>query len=224
MQFLGTREPGSDSPAEINSLNPLPIYVPQDRRGPMVANVPAQADYLWRMAMEGRLFVASDADQNDMVTGATSFANTTPTWLLSVPAGQVALPLWLNLSQSGTVAGAAIDVLVEIDDVNRYASGGTVETVFSAGVKRASRANKCTLYSAPTAAAGYGVRLWGATLGQDVSPAEGAVQGPFWRPEMPYFLEGPASLLIYTYAGTTGPTWLWAVGWAEWTAEELFGP
>lgn len=177
------------------------------------------ADFLWRVASEGRLFIGSDADQNDAVTGQTSFANTTPTFLLDVPVGRIVVPLSANLSQSGSVAGGAVDVIIEIDDVTRYASGGAAETVYNPS-KRNKMESKCSLYSGATAKAGYGVRVWGATTGQDVSPAEGAVQGPFWRPEIPLFLEGPASWLIYTYAGTTGPTWLWDMKWAEFRTEE----
>lgn len=179
-------------------------------------------DLLWRLAADGRLFVASDADQNDFVTGQTSFAATTPTFLLQVPSNVIAVPIFVNLSQTGSVAGGAVDVLIELDDADRYSSGGTAETMFNpnkfaggALTSPTARTPACTLYSGATASAGYGVRVWGATVGQDVSPAEGAVPGPFWKAEMPYFLSGPAAFLIYTYAGTTGPTWAWSIGWAE---------
>ena len=170
------------------------------------------ADLIWLFGAEGRLFISSDADQNDTVTGQTSFADTTPTFLLDVPLDTTAIPMFLNLSQTGTVAGGAVDVLVELDIKKRYSTGGTSEKVvgFVPGIQ-----NKCALYSTATAFAGYGVSLWRATIGQDVSPAEGAVQGPFWKPEAPYFLNGPAALNIYTYAGTTGPTWFWSFGWLE---------
>ena len=169
-------------------------------------------DLLWAMGNEGRLFISSDADQNDAVTGQTSFANTTPTFLHDVPQGVVAIPVFLNLSQSGTVAGGAIDVLIEYDNKKRYASGGTSEKILGL---RGSAVCKSALYTGATATASYGINIFRATIGQDVSPAEGAVQGPFWRPEAPYFMEGPASLCIYTYAGTSGPTWLWSYGFIE---------
>lgn len=179
------------------------------------------ADFLWRMAYEGRIFMAADADENDMVTGQTSYAATTPTFLLHVPAGITAIPLYFNLSQSGTVGGGAVDVVIEINtDKSDYASGGTSEKVYNPR-KAPKVTNKSSLYSGATAGAGYGIRLWAATIGQDVSPAEGAVQGPFWKPEFPILLEGPASLNVFTYAATTGPTWLWAVGWIEIPTSDL---
>ena len=174
------------------------------------------ADLMWRLAADGRLFFASDADENDLVTGQTSFAATTPTFILRVPTGTVCVPMAIDLSQTGTVAGGDIGIIAFIDpDTDRWASGGTSETV-TAPSKEPLRTPACTLYTGATAAAfSNGGRIWGATVAADVSPAEGAVQGPFWRPAMPYRLVGPASLLVYTYAATTGPTWFWSFHWAE---------
>lgn len=225
MSEIYTRQSGGNSLEEVSDENPLATKLLPDQRplGPLVGGAGVAADYLWRLALEGRLFTASDTDQNDLITGQTSFADTTPSILLRVPAGTVALPLFVNLSQTGSVAGGAIDVIIEIDDADRYASGGTVETTFSGLASRRRRPTTCSPVTGATTSSGYGNRVWAATIGQDVSPAEGAVQGPFWRPEMPYFLEGPASFLVYTYAGTTGPTWFWSLGWAEWSVGEMFG-
>jgi len=187
-------------------------------------------DLIWRLAAEGRIFVASDADENDLVTGQTSFAATTPTFLLQVPAGTICVPLGLTLAQTGSVAGGAIVVIVYVDNTDRYSSGGTSELVFnpnglSAGsaASPSARTNLCTFYSNPTAIAGVGARLWAATIGQDVSPAEGGAPGPSWAPPAPLFLTGPASLLVFTYAGTTGPTWFWSATWAEFPAGSGIG-
>ena len=171
-----------------------------------------------KLALDGRVFIAADADENDRVTGQTSFANTTPTFLIDIPAGTTCIPLFVNLTQCGTVAGGDVSVRIAIDDRQRYASGGTAETVYNPS-KRFKRTNKCTLYSGATANApaidSYGIRLFSAVVGADVSPAEGAVQGPYWVPEVPYILEGPAAFLVYTDAGTTGPTWEWSLGWGS---------
>ena len=212
MTTLYWRDDGDSSMEPVTTSHPLPVRL-TNTPAPALGSVPYSADFMWKLAMDGRTFVASDADQNDLVTGQTSFANTTPTFLLRVPAGTICVPLFLNLSQTGTVAGDFINVIIELDDADRWASSGTVETIFS-GLKT-PQTPRCEVRSGATASGGYGVRVWGATIAQDVSPAEGAVQGPYWRPEMPYLLEGPASLLIYTYAGTTGPTWLWSLGWGE---------
>lgn len=173
------------------------------------------SDLLAWLSAEGRIFYASDADQNDLVTGQTSFANTTPTFLLDVPSGTTAIPLGVRLFQTGSVAGGAVDVIMEIDDADRYNTGGTSETVLCSRTS-GGQTNLCALYSGATANAGYGVRIFGATLGQDVSPAEGAVNEVVWAPSAGLdFLVGPAAFAIYTYAGTTGPTWFWTIKWAE---------
>lgn len=172
------------------------------------------------LASQGKVFYASDADQNDLVTGQTSFANTTPTFLLDIPSGTVAVPLMMTLCQTGTVAGGAVDIIMEFDNATRYASGGTSETAFNArsdkgAVYQTDRNSR--LFTGATASAGYGIRVMGLTTGQDVSPAEGAVQEIIWTPPAGFdFLVGPASWAVYTYAGTTGPTWFWTFKWAEW--------
>ena len=175
-------------------------------------DAPVSVDEMWWLAKQGRLFISSDADQNDVVTGQTSFADTTPTFLLDVPRSVTAVPLFLNLSQTGTVAGGDIQIITEIDKIKRYSTGGTAEKVFTPSKIGTP---SCRFYSGATALAGYGIRLMGVTTGADVSPAEGAIQGPFWPPEMPYLLEGPATFLVYIYAATTGPTVFWSFGWAE---------
>lgn len=192
--------------------NPMGIGVTPD--GSIFA-----ASYLDALAREGRVYIASDADQNDLVTGQTSFANTTPTFLLDVPDETVAIPLFVNLAQTGTVAGAQVEVIIEIDNATRYSSGGTAETVLASRTDD-PRSEACTLYSGATAAAGYGVRVFGVELDQDVTDPTISKQ-VLWKPEVPMYLVGPASFAIYTYAGTTGPTWFWSIGWAEIPESEL---
>lgn len=181
-------------------------------------------DWLEALGQEGRVFFGSDADQNDALTGQTSFANTTPTLLLNVPASAVAIPLYLKLVEVGTVAGALIDVINEIDNIAAYASGGTEETVLSSRTD-APIAKLCSLYSTPTATAGYGVNIDADRLAPDVDPASADAGGPFkyeWnRGARPIYLVGPASWKIFTFAGTTGPSWTWTICWAELPASAL---
>lgn len=143
------------------------------------------------LAFEGRLFIASDADENDRVTGQTSFAATTPTFLLHVPDGTTAIPLFVNLTQAGTVAGGDIGIAISIDNAGRYSAGGTAELAYNPRTS-SGRVAASTLYSGPTATAGYGIRVFSAVTAADVSPAEGAVQGPYWSAEIPYLIEGRA--------------------------------
>lgn len=168
------------------------------------------------MAAEGHVFYAAGAAQNTTLTGQTSFAATTPTLLLDVPAGTVAVPLLIALGQTGTVAGDAISILVEVDDVTRFSSGSAL-TSFNSMTRRspAPYTARCTVYTTATAAAGMGVRLMGITVAQDVAPAEGISNELIWTPSGADFVWGPSSVLVYTYAATTGPTFFPTFKWLE---------
>lgn len=207
----------SDLAGEVlrtSETNPLPVR----NYPPTVVtfnDLLRQTDPLSALAVDGRCFYSADADQNDLVTGQTSFANTTPSFLLDVPLGTTAIPLFLGLNQAGSVAGGDIFVSMEMDKIKRYASGGTSEKVFNARSDLAL-ASKCALYSNPTAVAGYGIRTFSVQVAADVSPAEGAIYELVWTPGGSLdFLVGPAAWAIYTYAGTTGPSWTWSVKWCE---------
>lgn len=182
-------------------------------------------DFAWNMAKEGRIFYASDADQNDLVLGQTSFVNTTPTFLLQNPSNseRIVVPLMFTLNQAGSVAGGDVNVVAEIDNADRYSSGGTEETVLSSRpLNPVSGGNKAKLWSNPTALSGYGVRTFGITTGPDVSPAEGALQEILWTPTSGLDILDPgSSMQIYTWAGATGPSWYWTFKWLEITAEIL---
>lgn len=172
------------------------------------------------LAQEGRVYIATDGDANDTVTGQTSFADTTPTFLLAVPAGTTCELLSMVLQQTGTVAGGVIDVNMAVDSSSiAYASGGTAEASFCARTDAPNGAALCTLYSTATATtARLTKQLDSFHLGMDVSPAEAALTDSVWTPEKygrPLILVGPAALGVFTSAGTTGPTWYWSFSWAE---------
>lgn len=184
--------------------------------GGEVRAVSQSQDLAFRIAVEGRKFYSSDGDQNDLVLGQTSFANTTPTFLLRnrLNSNIYVLPLFVLLNQSGTVAGGAVDIIAEFD-TDQYASAGTSEKVANAWVGH-SRVAEAQLYTGPTATAGYGIRVDGITTGQDVSPAEGALQQYLWTPTSVMDIMQPGTCMkVFTYAATTGPSWFWQVSWAE---------
>lgn len=166
------------------------------------------------LAARGQMFNASAAAQDTTITGQTSFATTTPTFLLDVPTDTIAIPAYMSLNQAGAVAGGAISVLMEADNAARRSSGGTAATVLNKLTNGGSALS--TLYTGATATDAYGVRIMGLVTGQDVSPAEGVITEIVWTPTSGIeLLVGPAAWLIYTFAGTTGPTWLWSFSWAE---------
>ena len=180
------------------------------------------------LSSKGYMYRFSGAALNTTATGATSFATTTPTFLLHVKAGVqwAVIPAEIRLFQAGTVAGGAVTVLIEVDNANRYTSGGTAllaQNCKTDGPTLASRlaaAGDIAAYdtnsSAITATDAVGIRLAGYLLGQDVSPAEGAVNEVVWTPQAGIDILAPtatlgASLLVNTSAGTTGPTWFYSL-------------
>ena len=209
-------------PVPVSPEDPAPVALVDPPRPLTVKEMLMRgADVAGLLALEGRVFYASDAAANDRVTGQTSFANTTPTFLLRVPANTVAIPLLTSLGQSGSVAGGDITVIIESDNVDRFSSSGTSETVFNSNTRTGGATNLCTLYSGATATGGYGARIMGITVAADVAPAEGISNELIWSPSGPDFLVGPASFLVYTFAASTGPTWLWTFKWAECPLDRL---
>lgn len=177
------------------------------------------ADPFGYLAAEGLMYRFAGSALNTTATGATSFATTTPTFLMVVPAATqyAVIPAEMTLSQAGTVAGGAITYLMEMDNANRYTSGGTAMTVFNSHGKTipSGIAMYSTVGSAITATNAVGIRMDGALLGPDVSPAEGAITAVKWQASngpdclIPTSALG-ATWLINTSAGVTGPTWLFS--------------
>lgn len=186
------------------------------------------ADWKYHLAQQGRIYYATDADANDAVTGQTSFADTTPTFTLEVPSGTTAIPLRISLGQVGTVAGGAVTVNIAISPTAlARASAGTAEAIANARTD-VTAAGNCILYSTPTATTGLLIRNLYSTplIGPDVSPAEGVFTEVLWTPEKyghPVYLVGPSALGIFTWAGSTGPTWAWTIAWAEVPTATIFG-
>jgi len=176
------------------------------------------ADPLGWLAAEGMVYRFSGSALNTVATGATSFATTSPTFLLNVAASaEVAvIPAEMRLFQAGTVAGGAITYLMEMDNAARYTSGGTAMTVQNAKTTGPALPSGVAMYSTVSSAIvatnAVGIQMDAALLGQDVSPAEGAVQTISWEPKAGLDFLVPngtvgASWLVNTSAGVTGPTW-----------------
>lgn len=179
-------------------------------------------DFLSYLALQGKTFTLGPSSAiNATVTGQTSFVATTPTFLLNVPTGKTVIPLFMGLAQAGSVAGGDITVLMGKDKINRYSSGGTA---LSALPDRSSASTQptSTLYSGATATSGVATRMMGLQIGPDVSPAEGVINEIVWTPAATLdYLDGPAAWMVYTYAASTGPTWLYEFKFAEVDTSDL---
>ncbi len=177
------------------------------------------------LSNEGMLYRAAGSALNTTALGATSYATTTPTFMVDVAAAAAyaVIPAEMRLFQAGTVAGGAVSVFLEQDNAARYSSGGTAMTVMNTKGTVVALPTGVTAFStaggAITATDAVGIRMAGYLLGQDVSPAEGAVNEIVWMPQAGIDILLPtasvgASWLINTFAGTTGPTWFWSLKFA----------
>ena len=182
----------------------------------------------------GYVYNISEAAAATSITGPITYATTTPCLLARVTAasGLTMIPLYLSLAQTGTVAGGAVSVLMSVDNANRYTSGGTEATYLNAKLNSGSNAPPTGFAmfsrtgSAITATNAEGVRVWGVTVGQDVSPAEGVSNELVWTPPAgPEILTASASLgaswLIDATAATTGVTLFWSAKVAVFPTTDL---
>lgn len=182
------------------------------------------------LTAQKKVYNLGPAAINTTATGTTTLANTTPTWLLDVPAGITCIPLMASLQQAGSVAGAAVTVIMEVDNADRYTSGGAALTVLNArtdGPGLPSSGGVAPVMhvrsTAILATNAYGVQIWAPLVGPDISPAEGVTNELVWTPPAgaPEFLIGPAAWLINTNAATTAPTWNYAFKIAAFLTTEL---
>jgi len=166
---------------------------------------------------DGRAFMVSNAARETaLAVGGTSFSDTAPAFILDVPSGTGIVPLEIDLRQGGTVAGGAITVLATLSDKVRRASSGTSHTPQSMRFDE-PHAAKCSFYTGPTANTNTDdISLFGGIYEHNLDGAITASQ-VFWsaRTSFPPYLVGPASLVIYTFAGTTQPSWFFTIKWAE---------
>lgn len=154
-------------------------------------------------ARDSQVFAVTPA-QGVQTTGQTSFVATTPTFLIAKTDGSSTrtIPLSALLGLTGTQAGGAISVAVYIDSTDRYSSDGTalvIKPMAMGGVVGPG----FRVYSNATASAASDAvrRVAEFTISSTLEiplaiDFEGEVQ-----------IGQVGSILIYTWAATTGPTW-----------------
>jgi hypothetical protein len=151
----------------------------------------------------GRRYSVTHQTPGTTIAGQTSFVATTPTFLIyqSSAAHRVVLSNFA-LCQDGTKAGGTIHVVLAIDSASRYSSGGTSITPQSTAMPSALSAGFSFRYN-PTATSPSAVRY----LYEWTQPAWlGSVFNPDLHDGVLIGFTG--SILIYTWAATTAPTWV----------------
>ena len=173
-------------------------------------------DYRQLMKQAGQMFqVSNAAKQTALAAGGTSYSDTAPAFNFDVPAGITMFPELIRLRQCGTVAGGVITYLVTWDNAVRLTSGTqlTIRNVRS----DAPYASGCTAYANPTIAAlSQHNEVCGGIMAMDVatSPSLAGNMLELTSEFLP-ILVGPASFQIYTFAGTTQPSWFYRIVWGE---------
>lgn len=219
----------SENMAAMVSQSTLP-GVPEGQAGYARLNrrselVTAPIPFQW--VQDGRVFqITNPAKQTALAMGGTSYSDTAPALVLDVASGTTMVPLYARFAQGGTVAGAVATLLITADTVARFTSGGTALTprnLRSDGpVSTAVTSYYGTTATAITAAAvTTNWLLAGGLISPDVTPSvDVAFPGDFqnasmWVPVVAPHLVGPASLVVYLFAGTTQGSWFFNVTWAE---------
>jgi len=166
---------------------------------------------------DGRAFMVSNAARETaLAVGGTSFVDTTPAFILDVPSGTGVVPLEIDLRQGGTVAGGMITVLATLSDKVRRASSGTSHTPQNMRFDE-PQTSGCSFYTGATASANADdISLFSGLFAQDLDGAVGVSQ-VHWSARDSYapYLVGPASLVVYAFAGSTQPSWFFTFKWAE---------
>lgn len=154
----------------------------------------------------GQLWNVTPTSPSTTYTGQISLVATTPTFLIRMAEATAAnrvLPLKMRLSQSGTVAGGNISVAILMDNTDRL-SGSTGTIIEQAQpYMRAGNTSAFTVRGNPTAtAASSAIRTLDSF--EIIAQTGDILEYDFDAETM---IEGTGSILIYTWAATTGPTW-----------------
>lgn len=159
----------------------------------------------------GQSFSTAHQTPSTDVTGQTSFDATTPTFLFNQAAAANRILLRdIQLTMVGTVAGAITHVALAIDTANRYSAGGTAVVPQNTNRLSSVAAGVTFRYNPTATAPGSGTRYlkkWG------VAALLGTMLNRVFDDEI--IIGATGSILVYTWAATTGPTWAFSLGHLE---------
>lgn len=174
--------------------------------------------------------LVNPAKQTALAMGGVSYSDTAPALLVDVPSGHKMLPLFLRLRQGGTVAGGVITVILTVDNIVRYTSGGTGITPLPLRTNVAAASSNMVAYYGTAAGAITAIAVSrnqlvaAAIITHDVATTPNSPQTRFNFPDGPDdewpVLVGPASFVMYGYAATTQPSWFFNFSWLELTSSQ----
>ena len=170
-------------------------------------------DFGFASAFEGRRYSVTHQTPSTDVTGQTSFVATTPTFLFYQSAADTAFVLnSMQLSQSGTVAGDDVFISLAIDSTSRFSSGGTAVTPQGMYSGESTSANVTFCYNPTASAAGSGTRYLGTWA---ANADTGVITSIDFHDAV--IIGATGSILVYTWAATTGPSWKFLFEFVEFT-------
>lgn len=180
--------------------------------------VPLIRDYgdIASLVFEGKVYHVTNPTVGTPVVGQTSYAATLATITLRNLGDRVAVPLYADFIQSGTVAGGRIIFNVQVLEADQFTSG-TALTVKNSNWRYGDQAGVLAYHTAtiPTLTTGNARLVHSGEAFQTVSAAnaDNTVQ---MFPYPGFCVVRPrGGLNIYTNAATTGPGWSFNIAWAE---------
>jgi len=175
----------------------------------------------------GKLFYVTHQTPATAVTGQTGWVVTTPTFLIyGANVASRGVLKRMTLSQAGTVAGGAIGISVVVDRTSRFSAGGTAVTPQNANVNYTNASGWTFLYNPTASVAGTGTSIPRYLQENCIAASVGNVFSidfteAFEESGLPFGTAGSTmgaftgSLLVYTWAATTGPTWRFTFEYLE---------
>ena len=182
--------------------------------------------WMTQLALEGRMFSANAGTITTPVTGNLIVVDARPDEAIRVPSGTLIIPCYIGITLEATGAVNPHELLVRAttNDV-----GNGTSTAITAGPLNmhttSGRASNCVgriTYTADMTAATGSRELFRKQVNQDLDATsiEPLFEISALTHPMPV-LNGPASLLLYVSAPTTGATFFAYVMWAEFTSSEM---
>ena len=167
-----------------------------------------ERDKAYDSAFGGRRFSVAHQTPGTTILGQTSFVATTPTFLINQANtnGRRLVLSNFTLNQLTPVAGGTIHIALVIDPTNRYSSGGTSITPQATMADSDLSAGFSFRFNATASAAGGGADAPRILYEWTMPIYRGGIFNPDLHDGVGIGQTG--SILIYTWAATTGPTWI----------------
>ena len=165
---------------------------------------------------EGKVFHVSNVAVGTEIVGQTSYVATATTFSLRNLGAKLMVPLWARLVQADAVAGGRIIVHTQVLETDQFTSG-TALPIMNSNWRNRDASGALAFHTAtlPTFTTGNARLVQTGEYFQTVSAANNDnIINAFTAPGF-VGVRPNGALHIYTWAGTTGPSWSFDIGWAE---------